>query len=150
MYERGLQIFRDSVVRNGRIKDRLQVMLLDRIDRERQGEMVERGLLRTATPMLVELGRDVYVREFEAPFLAASSTFYQVRTSTLTTRTRTRTGEFEAPFLAAASTFCQVATARTPCADPSPNSDPNPHPARLPSPRPSRRSSSRRTRRPIT
>ena len=39
--------------------------------------MVERGLLKTVTSMLVELGREVYVRDFEAPFLASSATFYQ-------------------------------------------------------------------------
>ena len=77
VYERGLQIFRDEVCRNPRIKDRLLHMLLDLIQRERQGEMIERGLLKTITSMLVELGRDVYVRDFEGPFLQASSTFYQ-------------------------------------------------------------------------
>jgi len=77
VYERGLQIFRDEVCRNSRIKDRLLHMLLDLIQRERQGEMIERGLLKTITSMLVELGRDVYVRDFEAPFLSSSATFYQ-------------------------------------------------------------------------
>jgi len=77
VYDRGLQIFRDEVCRNARIKDRLLQMLLDMIQRERHGEMIERGLLRTITSMLVELGRDVYTRDFEAPFLQASSTFYQ-------------------------------------------------------------------------
>jgi cullin 3 len=39
--------------------------------------MIERGLLKTITSMLVELGRDVYARDFESPFLSASATFYQ-------------------------------------------------------------------------
>jgi len=77
VYERGLQIFRDEVTRNPRIKDRLQHMLLDLVQRERMGEMIERGLLKTITSMLVELGRDVYVRDFEATFLQTSATFYQ-------------------------------------------------------------------------
>jgi len=77
VYERGLQIFRDEVCRNARIKDRLLHMLLDLVQRERMGEMIERGLLKTITSMLVELGRDVYTRDFEAPFLNASATFYQ-------------------------------------------------------------------------
>jgi len=76
VYERGLQIFREEVCRNPRIKDRLLTMLLDLVQRERQGEMIERSLLRTVTSMLVELGRDVYTRDFEANFLAASGTFY--------------------------------------------------------------------------
>ena len=77
VYERGLQIFRDEICRNSRIKDRLQIMLLDLIQRERTGEMIERGLLKSITSMLVELGRDVYTKDFESPFLAASATFYQ-------------------------------------------------------------------------
>ena len=76
VYERGLQIFRDEVCRSAKIKERLLQMLLDLIQRERQGEMIERGLLKTVTSMLVELGRDVYQRDFEANFLQASSTFY--------------------------------------------------------------------------
>ena len=39
--------------------------------------MVERSLIKTVTSMFVELGREVYVRDFEAPFLASSATFYQ-------------------------------------------------------------------------
>ena len=37
VYERGLQIFRDEVTRNPKIKDRLLQMLLDLVQRERQG-----------------------------------------------------------------------------------------------------------------
>ena len=37
VYERGLQIFRDEVTRNPKIKDRLLQMLLDLIGRERVG-----------------------------------------------------------------------------------------------------------------
>jgi cullin 3 len=77
VYERGLHIFRDEVCRNARIKDRLLQMILDMVHRERQGEMIERSLVKTATSMLVELGRDVYAHDFEAPFLHASTTFYQ-------------------------------------------------------------------------
>jgi len=77
VYERGLQIFRDEVCRNARIKDRLLTMLLDLVQRERQGEMVDRSLLKTVTSMQVELGRDVYARDFEAQFLQSTGVFYQ-------------------------------------------------------------------------
>ena len=60
VYERGLQIFRDEVCHNPRIKDRLRNMMLGLVARERQGEMIDRSLLKTVTSMLVELGRDVY------------------------------------------------------------------------------------------
>jgi len=81
VYERGLQIFRDEVCRNVKIKDRLLQMLLDLVQRERQGEMIERSLVKTVTSMLVELGRDVYTRDFEAAFLQASATFYQAESN---------------------------------------------------------------------
>jgi len=77
VYDRGLQIFRDEVCRNPRIKDRLLNMLLNLIQRERQGEMIPRSLLKTISSMFVELGRDVYSKDFETPFLQASSNFYQ-------------------------------------------------------------------------
>ncbi|KAL1522667.1 hypothetical protein AB1Y20_017645 [Prymnesium parvum] len=77
VYDRSLQIFRDEVCRNPRIKDRLLGLLLELIQRERMGEMIDRSLMKTFSGMFVELGRDVYSRDFEAPFLAASTTFYQ-------------------------------------------------------------------------
>lgn len=77
VYERGLQIFRDEVCRNPQIKDRLLGIMLNLIQRERLGEMIPRSLLKTISGMLVELGREVYIRDFEIPFLEASATFYQ-------------------------------------------------------------------------
>eukprot|EP00965_Chrysotila_dentata_P005377 176763-Pleurochrysis_carterae.AAC.1 len=38
---------------------------------QRSGEMIERGLVKTATEMLVELSREVYQQDFEQPFLQA-------------------------------------------------------------------------------
>ena len=52
-------------------------MLLDLVQREREGIMIERSLLKTVTSMLVELGRDVYMKDFESPFLQNSAVFYQ-------------------------------------------------------------------------
>lgn len=77
VYDRGLQIFRDEVCRNPKIKDRLLNMMLDMIKRERQGEMIPRSLLKTISGMFVELGREVYRSDFENPFLQESRTFYQ-------------------------------------------------------------------------
>ena len=81
VYERGLQIFRDEVCRCPRIRDRLLQMLLDLVQRERQGEMIERSLVKTVTSMLVELGRDVYAKDFEASFLQSSAVFYQAESN---------------------------------------------------------------------
>jgi len=81
VYERGLHIFRDEVVRNPRMKDRLLDMLLDLVGRERGGEMVPRGLIKTITGMLMELGQDVYCRDFEQPFLQRSADFYKIESN---------------------------------------------------------------------
>jgi len=76
VYERGLLIFRDEVCRNARIQGRLLAMLLEMVSKERSGEMVNRGLLKTVTGMLVELSREVYQKDFETPFLQATAQFY--------------------------------------------------------------------------
>lgn len=44
-----------------------------------QGEVIERGLIKSVTQMLGELGHAVYVEDFEKPFLAAAAEFYRVR-----------------------------------------------------------------------
>jgi len=88
VYERGLHIFRDEVVRNPRMKDRLLDMLLDLVGRERGGEMVPRGLIKTITGMLMELGQDVYCRDFEQPFLQRSADFYKIESNGTSRRTR--------------------------------------------------------------
>ena len=81
VYERGLLIFRDEVCRCPRIKDRLLGMLLELIGRERTGEMIPRGLIKTATGMLNDLNREVYIRDFETPFLTATALFYQAESN---------------------------------------------------------------------
>jgi cullin 3 len=51
------------------------------IQRERQGEVINRGLLKNITQMLMDLGvnsRSVYEEDFEKPFLETSATFYRV------------------------------------------------------------------------
>mmetsp|Transcript_18808 Transcript_18808/g.44658 ORF Transcript_18808/g.44658 Transcript_18808/m.44658 type:complete len:737 (+) Transcript_18808:84-2294(+) len=81
VYERGLHIFRDEVVRNPRVKDRLLEMLLNLVARERAGEMIPRGLIKTITGMLFELGQDVYSKDFEQPFLQRSADFYKIESN---------------------------------------------------------------------
>ena len=103
VYERGLHIFRDEVVtltltlttdpdpnpnpnpnqvvRNPRVKDRLLEMLLNLVARERAGEMIPRGLIKTITGMLFELGQEVYSKDFEQPFLQRSADFYKIESN---------------------------------------------------------------------
>uniref|UniRef100_A0A671SHI0 Cullin 3b n=1 Tax=Sinocyclocheilus anshuiensis TaxID=1608454 RepID=A0A671SHI0_9TELE len=81
VYNLGLIIFRDQVVRYGCIRDHLKQTLLDMIARERRGEVVDRGAIRNACQMLMILGlegRSVYEEDFEAPFLEMSAEFFQM------------------------------------------------------------------------
>ncbi|XP_036176080.1 cullin-3 isoform X10 [Myotis myotis] len=86
VYNLGLIIFRDQVVRYGCIRDHLRQTLLDMIARERKGEVVDRGAIRNACQMLMILGlegRSVYEEDFEAPFLEMSAEFFQNHASYL-------------------------------------------------------------------
>ncbi|XP_016145501.1 cullin-3-like [Sinocyclocheilus grahami] len=81
VYNLGLIIFRDQVVRYGCVRDHLKQTLLDMIARERRGEVVDRGAIRNACQMLMILGlegRSVYEEDFEAPFLEMSAEFFQM------------------------------------------------------------------------
>jgi len=81
VYNLGLIIFRDQVVRYGGIRDHLRDTLLDMVMRERRGEVVDRLAIKNACQMLMILGIDeraVYEEDFERPFLNQSSEFYKV------------------------------------------------------------------------
>ncbi len=81
VFNLGLLIFRDQVVRYGGIRDHLRDTLLDLVMRERKGEIVDRIAIRNACGMLMLLGigtRTVYDEDFERPFLQQSADFYRV------------------------------------------------------------------------
>ncbi|CAH1104672.1 unnamed protein product [Psylliodes chrysocephalus] len=81
VYNLGLIIFRDQVVRYGCIRDHLRETLLDMVMRERRGEKVDRISIKNACQMLMVLGinsRSVYEEDFERPFLQQSAEFYKV------------------------------------------------------------------------
>ncbi len=46
-----------------------------------QGEVIERGLIKSVTQMLMDLGPAVYVADFETPYLAAAAEHYKARAS---------------------------------------------------------------------
>ncbi|XP_064614961.1 cullin-3-like [Liolophura sinensis] len=80
VYNLGLMIFRDQVVRNPVIRDHLRTTLLDMVAKERRGEVVDRGAVKNACQMLMVLGidsRSVYEEDFERPFLDQSAEFYR-------------------------------------------------------------------------
>ncbi|KAL0274159.1 UNVERIFIED_CONTAM: hypothetical protein PYX00_006651 [Menopon gallinae] len=81
VYNLGLIIFKDQIVRYGCIRDHLRDTLLDMIMRERKGEVVDRIAIKNACQMLMVLGigtRSVYEEDFERPFLQQSADFYRM------------------------------------------------------------------------
>ncbi|KAL1123778.1 hypothetical protein AAG570_001551 [Ranatra chinensis] len=81
VYNLGLILFKDQVVRHGNIRDHLRDTLLDLVMRERRGEVVDRMSIKNASQMLMTLGinsRAVYYEDFEKPFLEQSAQFYRM------------------------------------------------------------------------
>lgn len=80
VYNLGLILFRDTVVRYPQIKDHLRQCLLDMLYKERRGELTDRSAIKNACQMLMTLGiesRSVYYEDFEEPFLQQSAEFYR-------------------------------------------------------------------------
>ena len=81
VYNLGLILFRDQIVRYGSISSRLRETLLSLVLRERNGETVDRQCLKKICQMMIILGinsRNVYEEDFERPFLEQSAEFYEV------------------------------------------------------------------------
>jgi cullin 3 len=80
VFDMGVLVFRQLVIYNPDIRTRLRRMLLENILNERNGEMVDVGVLRGLLSMFIEMGLDgekVYENEFETPFLSTTRTFYR-------------------------------------------------------------------------
>ncbi|KAG7396590.1 Cullin-3 [Phytophthora boehmeriae] len=80
VYDSGLYIFRDVIVRHESVRDRLRARLLLSIERERHGELIDRDLLKSVLRMLVDLGvhsNTVYENDFEKFFLETTLDFYR-------------------------------------------------------------------------
>ncbi|WIA11985.1 hypothetical protein OEZ85_012066 [Tetradesmus obliquus] len=76
VFQLGLDLWREQVVRHPQIHQRLLAILGDMVSRERAGEIVDRALLRATTQMLMDLGKPTYEEDFERHFLAAAADFY--------------------------------------------------------------------------
>ncbi|TDH71544.1 hypothetical protein CCR75_001081 [Bremia lactucae] len=80
VYDNGLYLFRDIIIRHNSVRERLRGCLLGSIERERHGELVDRDLLKNVLRMLVDLGvhsNTVYEMEFEKGFLDTTLEFYR-------------------------------------------------------------------------
>ncbi|KAK8949402.1 Cullin-3A [Platanthera zijinensis] len=76
VHELGLNLWRDNIIHSSKIQTRLVSTLLELIQKERTGEVINRGLMRNITKMLMDLGSLVYQENFEKPFLEVSANFY--------------------------------------------------------------------------
>ncbi|KAK9475523.1 Cullin [Dipodascopsis tothii] len=85
VYDAGLSLFRDNVIRNPNlpIDLRLYSIILDQIHLERNGDMVDTAAIKATVLMLESLSDDkyesetVYSRSFEPLFLSSSVDFYR-------------------------------------------------------------------------
>ncbi|XP_031250019.1 cullin-3B-like [Pistacia vera] len=78
VHELGLNLWRDVVIHSSKIQTSLQDTLLELVRRERSGEVINRGLMRNITKMLMDLGSVVYQDDFEKHFLEVSADFYRL------------------------------------------------------------------------
>lgn len=65
---------------SGTVNKRLKKILLDNVTKERNGEIIDRVLMKNCLSMLVDVNvntADVYQEEFERDFLAETRNFYQ-------------------------------------------------------------------------
>jgi len=79
IYDVGMELFRDIVVKHESVLPRLQKVLLENILSERQHEPINRTLMKSALSMLVEVNvssKSLYQEEFENAFLKETQTFY--------------------------------------------------------------------------
>ncbi|XP_009623064.1 cullin-3A-like isoform X1 [Nicotiana tabacum] len=78
VHELGLNLWRDHIIHSSKIQKRLQDTLLELVQHERTGEVINRGLMRNVIKMLMDLGSSVYQEDFEKPFLEVSADFYRL------------------------------------------------------------------------
>jgi cullin 3 len=86
VYNLGVILFRDNIVRYPPIRDHLRQTLLDMVAKERRGELIEKSAVKNACQMLMSLGidsRSVYAEDFETPFLSQSAEFYRLESQKL-------------------------------------------------------------------
>ncbi|KAJ0818018.1 putative cullin protein, neddylation [Helianthus annuus] len=77
VHELGLNLWRDNIIRASNIQTRLKETLLETVQKERNGEVINRSLMRNVVKMLMDLGPSVYQQDFEKPFLDVSGNFYR-------------------------------------------------------------------------
>ncbi|KAK9387269.1 Cullin [Lipomyces mesembrius] len=91
IYDAGLALFRDHVIRNNefQVGEHIYAIILDQIQLERDGDIVDTSAIKATVLMLESLtedkidGETVYSRSFEPKFLRSSVDFYTTETDKL-------------------------------------------------------------------
>jgi cullin 3 len=86
IYNVGLILFRDNIVRYPIVRERLQNTLLKMVDHGGCDGIVDKTVLKGIYQMLISLGMDsrsVYEEDFEKPFLKQLAEFYQLQSQKL-------------------------------------------------------------------
>ncbi len=82
VYELGLHVFCEVVLRNENLCSRVQTLLLDTIASERRGQLIDTSLMKNVLGMFVEVGnatgKNLYESEFESVFLETTKQFYSL------------------------------------------------------------------------
>ncbi|XP_037944050.1 cullin-3-like [Teleopsis dalmanni] len=81
-YNLSLLLFRDHIIREQQIRDAIRDNLLELIDEERSGKLINQDLVRNICEMLIKMGidsREHYVSIFENHHLAASGLYYKAK-----------------------------------------------------------------------
>ena len=83
VHELGLDLWRTSVVRRPVILSRLIETILKLVEGERNGEISDVMLTRSIIVMMVDLGAEVYIKDFEMPFLEATKNYFELEAAKL-------------------------------------------------------------------
>eukprot|EP01041_Mallomonas_annulata_P007028 gene7028-14297_t len=76
----GSYLFRETIIYHTSVRERLRTILLDNIQLDRTGYVIDRDSMKNTLAMLVDLGVDcnkVYEEDFELQFLEATKSFYR-------------------------------------------------------------------------
>jgi cullin 3 len=77
VHELGLDLWRTCVIRRPVIMSRVMETLLKMIENERNGEITDTMLTRSIIVMFIDLGAEVYIKDFESQFLEATKNYYE-------------------------------------------------------------------------
>lgn len=86
VHDLGLELWRRCVIRTPVIMSRMMETILQMIENDRNGEISDTMLIRSISVMMIDLGAEVYVKDFETSFLDATKTYYEKEAADLIDR----------------------------------------------------------------